>query len=259
MQKFQHHDFPTPRSRLYGSRSQSAADACRPRVEVGGIPTTENPTLAYVLDRGGHSTSELSRRWFSRGTTARVTSLGPYFGTKAILSGSSRITTPIQPAPVSQRLAGARPAQRSGVPQDRRAEAQRNPSPLFRSLGSTVLDLAVVAVAALARKSDDHSAGDGQALAPQRLVWAVEISVRWSLARRTSQGFSRSPPTDQSNGSGELPLGCTANPRRTAHAWVQGFPSDRIPLLGDRAPKSRAIVADVYSQSGARLQIPGRT
>jgi len=88
---------------------------------------------------------------------------------------------------------------------------------------------------------------------------AVEISVRWSLARRTSQGFSRSPRTDQSNGSGELPLGCTANPRRAAHAWVQDFPGDRIPLLGDRAPKSRAIVADVYSQSGARLQIPGRS
>jgi hypothetical protein len=84
-----------------------------------------------------------------------------------------------------------------------------------------------------------------QALAPQRLVWAVGISVRWSLARRTSQGFSRSPRTDQSNGSGELPLGCTANPRRAAHAWVQGFPGDRIPLLGARAPKSRAIVADV--------------
>jgi hypothetical protein len=33
---------------------------------------------------------------------------------------------------------------------------------------------------------------------------------------------------------------------------VQGFPSDR-------APKSRAIVADVYSQSSARLQIPGRS
>jgi hypothetical protein len=24
----------------------------------------------------------------------------------------------------------------------------------------------------------------------------------------------------------ELPLGCTANPRRAAHAWVQGFPGD---------------------------------
>ena len=44
-----------------------------------------------------------------------------------------------------------------------------------------------------------------------------------------------------------------------AHAWVQDFAGDRIPLLGDRAPKSRAIVADVYSQSGARLQIPGRS
>ena len=50
--------------------------------------------------------------------------------------------------------------------------------PCFRSLGSTVLDLALVAVAALARKPDTHSAGDGQALAPQGLVWAVEISVR---------------------------------------------------------------------------------
>jgi len=77
-----------------------------------------------------------------------------------------------------------------------------------------------VAVAALARKPDDHSAGDGQALAPQRLVWAVDISVRWSLARRTSQGFSRSPRTDQSNGSGELPLGA---PRIHGELLMLGF------------------------------------
>jgi len=126
-------------------------------------------------------------------------------------------------------------------------KAQRNSSPVFRSLRSAVLELAVLVVAALARKPDDHSAGNRQALVPQRLVWVVEISVRWSLARRTSQGFSRGPRTDHSNGSGELPLGGTANSRRAAHAWVQSLPGDRIPLLGDRAPKSGTIVADVYS------------
>ena len=41
----------------------------------------------------------------------------------------------------------------------------------------------------LARELDDHSAGDGQALAPQRLFWAVEISVRWRADEADVSGF----------------------------------------------------------------------
>ncbi len=114
-------------------------------------------------------------------------------------------------------------------------------------------------VAALARKPDDHSARDGQALAPQRLVRTVEISVTRSLARRASEGFARGPRADHSDGPRKLPLGCATNPRRTAHARVQSLPVGRIPLFGDFVPTSRSVVADVYSQSGGRLQLLERS
>jgi hypothetical protein len=57
------------------------------------------------------SLSDLSRR------CGASTSIGPYFGIKAILSGSSRITRPITTnIGCHSGLAGATPAQRSGVP-----------------------------------------------------------------------------------------------------------------------------------------------
>ncbi len=50
-------------------------------------------------------------------------------------------------------------------------------------------------------------------------------------------------------------------PRIHGELLMLGFKVSQatVSRLGDRAPKSRAIVADVYSQSGARLQIPGRS
>ena len=83
---------------------------------------------------------------------------------------------------------------------NRGAGAQPNSSSLLPSLRSPVLDLAIALVVGLARKPGDRPAGDRLALAPQRLVRNVEISVTWSLARRASKGFPRGPRSDHADG-----------------------------------------------------------
>jgi hypothetical protein len=85
---------------------------------------------------------------------------------------------------------------RAGVGNDRAAQsnccagAQPNSSPVLPSFRSVALNLAVARVAGMAPKPDDRPAGNGLALAPSRLVLALEISVTWSLARCASKGLS---------------------------------------------------------------------
>lgn len=86
------------------------------------------------------------------------------------------------------------------VTSNRGAGAQPNSSSLLPSLRSPVLDLAIALVVGLARKPGDRPAGDRLALAPQRLVRNVEISVTWLLARRASKGFPRGPRSDHADG-----------------------------------------------------------
>jgi hypothetical protein len=68
-----------------------------------------------------------------------------------------------------------------------------------------------VVVAALAGKPADCSAGDSQALAPERLVGAVEISVTRCWRGGRGRVSCEIRETDRSDGPGKLPLGCTAN------------------------------------------------
>ena len=66
------------------------------------------------------------------------------------------------------------------APSNCRAGALPNLSPVLPSLGSAALDLAVALVAAMARNpDDDRPAGDGLALAPNRLVSDLGISITW--------------------------------------------------------------------------------
>jgi hypothetical protein len=58
------------------------------------------------------------------------------------------------------------------------------------SFGSVALDLAVLLLARLARQFSNRPARDGLALAPERLVSDLKISITWSLARWTPQHSS---------------------------------------------------------------------
>jgi hypothetical protein len=71
---------------------------------------------------------------------------------------------------------------------------------MLLSSGSVVLDLAGAVVAELARQPGDRPARNGLALAPQRLVRAVALSLAWSLAQRTAQDRTRGPPADHTDG-----------------------------------------------------------
>jgi hypothetical protein len=126
---------------------------------------------------------------------------------------------------------------------------------MLPSLGSVVLDLAGAVVAELARQPGDRPARNGLALAPQRLVRAVALSLARSLARRAAQDRTRDPSSDHTDGPRELSLGCATDPWRASHARFQRVPSHRVALYARRKPATGTIVADFSSQSSPRLPL----
>jgi hypothetical protein len=87
------------------------------------------------------------------------------------------------------------------------AQTQRHAVPAFSPHRSAVLDVYVVVVAGLARRTKSDSTRNRPALAPPRYRFDLEISITWSPARWAPRDRPRNSPTDPRDGSCEFSLG----------------------------------------------------